>query len=303
MQATVQQVGKKFVLTHNGVRIAKSQYMSYIEEAAQKAGLSIAGVAQEEIVEKTEFSIRERFEFLTQYVDLVSDKVMPSLIITGDGGLGKTYTVMNTLSDKGLTDVADSMGDDDEVSEDGEVRVVGDFAVIKGFSTARALYTTLWEHKNRIVIFDDCDSVLKCPIALNILKGALDSYSDRWISWKSERMLGENVPSMFKFKGQIIFISNMKIGDINQAIRSRSICVDVSMTKNEKIDRMRQIVEENSFMPTYNNDIKNSAIEFIDNHKESANELSIRTLISVTKLAAHGGTNWKRLAEYTLTSQ
>ena len=302
MQATVQQVGKKFVLTHNGVRIAKSQYMSYIEEAAQKAGLSIAGVAQEEIVEKTEFSIRERFEFLTQYVDLVSDKVMPSLIITGDGGLGKTYTVMNTLSDKGLTDVADSMGDEDEIGEDGEVTVYGDYAVIKGFATARGLYNTLYEHKDRIVIFDDCDSVLKDPVALNLLKGALDSYGDRWISWKSERMLGEGTPSIFKFKGQVIFISNMKLSDINQAVRSRSICVDVSMTKEEKIDRMHQILEEGSFMADYAMETKMAAVGFIDEMKDKASELSIRTLITVTKLASKGGTNWKRLAEYTISA-
>lgn len=302
MQAQVQVIDGKYTLISNGKKIAKSTRPEYIEMRAAELGFRIERSTKEQEA-KPEFSIRERFEFLTNYVDLVSDKVMPSLIITGDGGLGKTYTVMDTLKKKGLTDVADSIsGDEVEEDEDGTVRVFGDYAVIKGFSTARGLYNVLYENKDRIVIFDDCDSVLKDPVAQNLLKGALDSYGDRWISWKSERMLGDGIPSVFKFKGQVIFISNMKLVDINQAVRSRSICVDVSMSKNEKIDRMRQILEGEDFMPTFERAVKMQAVEFIDQMKDKANELSIRTLITVTKLAAKGGTNWKRLAEYTITA-
>lgn len=300
MQAQIQEVGGKLALISNGKTVAKSTRREYLQMRAAELGYVLEALQQEVA---PEFSIRERFEFLTNYVDLVSDKVMPSLIITGDGGLGKTYTVMDTLKKKGLTDVADSIsGDEVEEDEDGEARVFGDYVVIKGFSTARGLYNTLYENKDRIVIFDDCDSVLKDPIALNLLKGALDSYGERWISWKSERMLGDGVPSVFRFKGQIIFISNMKLHNIDQAVRSRSICVDVSMTKNEKIDRMMHILEEDQFMPNYEMSVKQEAVKFIDEMKDKANELSIRTLITVTKLAAKGGTNWKRLAEYTITA-
>ena len=300
MQAQIQEVGGKLALISNGKTVAKSTRREYLQMRAAELGYVLEALQQEVA---PEFSIRERFEFLTNYVDLVSDKVMPSLIITGDGGLGKTYTVMDTLKKKGLTDVADSIsGDEVEEDEDGEARVFGDYVVIKGFSTARGLYNTLYENKDRIVIFDDCDSVLKDPIALNLLKGALDSYGERWISWKSERMLGDGVPSVFRFKGQIIFISNMKLHNIDQAVRSRSICVDVSMTKTEKIDRMMHILEEDQFMPNYEMSVKQEAVEFIDEMKDKANELSIRTLITVTKLAAKGGTNWKRLAEYTITA-
>lgn len=302
MQAQIQDMGNKLALVSNGKVLARSKYRSYLEKQAGEMGYTIDDVSFAVTQETPEFSIRERFSFLDQYVGLVADKVMPSLIITGDGGLGKTFTVMQTLKSKGLQDAADFIVE--EVSEDEEEATnPGDYVVVKGFSTARGLYKILWENKDKIVIFDDCDSVLKDPIALNLLKGALDSYGDRWISWKSERMIGDtSVPSVFKFKGQIIFISNMKLHNIDQAVRSRSICVDVGMTKAEKIDRMYQILEEGSFMENYSHDTKIEAVKFIDCMKDRANELSIRTLITVTKLAANGGTNWKRLAEYTLTA-
>ena len=295
--AQIREINGKFALMVGGTKITKSISRHKVVQKAKELGYSIedsiSGPAS------PTFSIRERFEFLTNYVDMLSEKVVPSLIITGDGGLGKTYTVMDTLKKKGLYEVSHI---DSESSESEEVTVVGDYAVVKGFSTARGMYNTLFEHKNRIVIFDDCDSTLKDPTALNILKGALDSYGDRWISWKSERMLGEGTPSVFKFTGQIIFISNMKLHHIDQAVRSRSICVDVSMNTSEKIERMHQILEAEEFLPNYAIHTKRQAVDFIDSVKDRANELSIRTLITVTKLAAKGGPNWKRMAEYTLTA-
>jgi len=56
---------------------------------------------------KSKFGINQRFEFVTQLVSMVADSVQPSAIITGEGGLGKTYTVIKTLEAKGYTDISD----------------------------------------------------------------------------------------------------------------------------------------------------------------------------------------------------
>jgi hypothetical protein len=48
--------------------------------------------------------------------------------------------------------------------------------------------------------------------------------------------------------------------------------------------------------------VKQDALEFLCEMKDEARELSLRTLISVTKVAGRGGENWKRRAEYLLTA-
>lgn len=252
-------------------------------------------------VEKLErFGINERFDFLTDLVEMVADRTSPSLVVTGEGGLGKTYTVNKALKDAGLKCANEEigLGHDDTLTEAQSRKI---FTVVKGYSTAKGLYRTLFENRNKIVVFDDCDSVLRDPVALNLLKGALDSYDKRIISWNAESFGDDDLPRSFEFKGGVIFISNLPLFKIDQAIRSRSLCVDLSMNLSQKIERMSAIIRTDEFLPEYDLSIKRQALDFIDEMKDVAKELSLRTLISVTKVAGRGS-NWKRLAEYVLTA-
>ena len=88
--------------------------------------------------------------------------------------------------------------------------------VVKGYATPKALYGTLWEHRDKTIIFDDCDSVLKDAVSLNLLKGALDSYDKRTISWLQKGFIEDNLPNSFEFQGNIIFISNMSSDKLDQ---------------------------------------------------------------------------------------
>jgi hypothetical protein len=254
----------------------------------------------------TIFNINKRFAFVEQLTNMIIDGEIPSLIITGEGGLGKTYTVMKTLKDAGLTNTRDSMQKfvDVEAGEDAaEFVIEGDYTVVKGYSTARGLYRTLFENRERIVVFDDCDKVLRDEVAVNLLKSALDSYDERWITWNSEQSPNSDLPKSFLFTGQIIFISNLAQYKIDQAVRSRSMCVDLMMNTEQKIERMGHIIESDDFLPKFNLTQKQEALEFIDLHKSEATEISLRTLISVTKIRANAKVgNWKELALYILTT-
>jgi hypothetical protein len=246
------------------------------------------------------FGINERFDFLTDFVNMIADRTSASLVVTGEGGLGKTFTVNKALKDAGLQNTADMVGfgSDDSLFEEQSRKL---YTVVKGYSTAKGLYRTLYENRNRIVVFDDCDSVLKDPVALNLLKGALDSYDRRIISWNAESFGDDDLPRSFEFKGGVIFISNLPIFKVDQAIRSRAICVDLSMTAMQKIERMGAIIKTDEFLPDYTMDVKEAALKFLGDMKDEAKELSLRTLISVTKVAGRGG-DWKRRAEYLLTA-
>jgi hypothetical protein len=252
-------------------------------------------------VQKVErFGINERFDFLTDFVNMVADRTSPSLLVTGEGGLGKTFTVNKALADAGLQNVDNliGFGSDDTLSESQSRKI---YKVVKGYSTAKGLYRTLFENRNRIVIFDDCDSVLKDPVALNLLKGALDSYDKRVISWNAESFGEDDLPKSFEFKGGVIFISNFNILKVDQAVRTRAICVDLSMNVDQKIERMGAIIKSDEFLPDYDMSVKEAALEFLSGMKDEAKEISFRTLIAVTKVAGRGD-GWERRAEYLLTA-
>ena len=175
------------------------------------------------------------------------------------------------------------------------------FVVVKGFSTAKGLFKLLYENKDSIVVFDDCDSILKDPDALNLLKGALDSYDKRFISWNTNSV-DDNLPRTFQFTGGVIFISNLTQDKISQALRSRSMCIDLSMTTDQKIDRMEHILKEANFLPSVSSIQKIDAFEFLKVNKDIAKEINLRTLINVTKIRTDGGSNWKDLATYMLVN-
>ena len=225
------------------------------------------------------FNINQRFEFLNNLTTMVVNNATPSLIITGEGGLGKSHSVTETIKSNDLSD--------------------DEYIFFKGYSTARGLYNTLYDNNGKLIIFDDCDSVLDDKVALNILKSALDSYEKRTISWMAKMSRNDEYPQQFEFTGRIIFISNKSITDVNEAIRSRSLTVDLTMTPSDKIERMGAIIE--NILPEYSLEFKKDALTFLS---EVCNEVSVnmRMLIMITKMRFSYPETWRDLATYMVKS-
>jgi hypothetical protein len=281
------------------------------ELAAGVNGEQISPVLEAAVAEE-EFSINERFEFLADFVDMVATRTIPSVIVTGEGGLGKSHTVMKALRAAGMRDKNDLvLSSDEELSEEEEDAQEQElfnrkdiFTVVKGYASSAGLYRTLYENRNKIVVFDDADSILKFPDAVNLLKGALDSYDRRIISWNTERQGEDAPPRSFEFKGGIIFISNMSKHKIDGAVRTRAMNVDLSMTRAQIIERMRQIIDDGEFLADYSAEHKNDALNFIAEHAHDHNvhTINLRTLISITKIRAAKPNNWKSRAKYALVN-
>ena len=279
----------------NGKKVSHSAHKDYVENKVQMLAGRQATVQQALAKKREEFGINKRFDFVKQMVDMVANKTVPSAIITGQGGLGKSHTVVKALRDQGLQDVTDLA----EFQVGSVMRASKCYRVVKGFSTAKGLYRTLFEGNKMTLVFDDCDSVLKDPVALNILKGALDSYSERYISWNAD-MKDDELPRSFKFEGSIVFISNMELDRVDQAIRSRAMCVDLSMTEEQKIERMTVIAMDRDFLPEYDAKVKEDALAFIKGLIGEVENLSLRSLIAVCKIRATSK-DWKDLSKYVLT--
>lgn len=295
VQVTFNQAKNRYEGFVNGKKVSHSAHRDYVENKVNMLAGRQATVQAALQTKRDEFGINKRFEFVQQMVSMVASKTVPSAIITGQGGLGKSHTVVKALEAEGLENVTDLA----EFQVGSVMRASKCYKIVKGFSTAKGLYRTLFEGNKMTLVFDDCDSVLKDPVALNILKGALDSYSDRYISWNAD-MRDDELPRSFKFEGSIVFISNMELDRVDQAIRSRAMCVDLSMTEEQKVERMTVIAMDKDFLPEYDTKVKEDAIGFIKGMVGDVENLSLRSLIAVCKIRATAK-DWKDLAKYVLT--
>lgn len=309
----IDKVGKKFVAFYRGVR-TKTANLAYLRfkinrqadavgetvEFTQK-GTSSEGMNVQTVVDRPQFDINERFQFCESIVEMIAREESVSATFCGEGGLGKTHTVLNVLKREGLKDLTTGQ----EAGDDGHYSAKKCFVFVKGFSTAKGLYRTLYNNRNSVVVFDDCDKIQKDPTALDILKSALDSYSNRVVCWNAEARSQEeedSLPRAFSFEGRIVFISNMTSDEIDQALRSRSMTVDLSMTLDEKLIRMEHITHSADFLPDFKQTVKDESLALIKELKDKAREINLRTLIQVCKIRNTAKPNWKKLATYLLTN-
>ena len=286
-------VNGKYQAVING-KLVKRTSKAHMDYVLKKAGMASTKEVSTP-VQESRFTINERFGFVTDMVTMLANGAQSSVVVTGPGGLGKSYTVAKSLDANGFKDITTL----DALEIGARINTTKSYRVIKGYSTPKGLYRLLYENRDGVLVFDDCDSVLKDPVSLNLLKGALDSYSRRIISWRAD-IRDEDLPTSFEFKGRVVFISNLSSSQIDQAIITRSMAVDLSMTTKQKIERMRHIMESGEFMPEADKQHKVDAITLVDLLQDKVKELSLRTLIQVTKIRANAGSNWRNLAEYTI---
>jgi hypothetical protein len=169
----------------------------------------------------------------------------------------------------------------------------------------------LYENRNRLIVFDDADSVFKDDVSRNLLKAALDSYAKRTISWKSkltfdpsgmtdsqveEIVKSDNIyPSEFDFTGRIIFISNIPSSKMEPAILSRSFVIDITLKAQDVITRIKSILP--NVLPDVDISTKKEVLNhLIDSTDElEGGQVNMRTFINSTKIRLSGSKNWKRL--------
>ena len=255
------------------------------------------------------------FEDLNDLATLVAKKVRPSLLVVGGAGTGKTYTVMQAVKKAGLKEKEN-------------------YLVVKGKTSTYGLYETLFLYHDKLVIFDDCDDVFANGDSRNLLKAALDSYDKRVISWNSKITLNtsgmsdaekkaydddlrssmlagawnaqdkdaQKMPSEFEFKGGVIFISNIPKDKMEQAIISRSLTIDVTLSRDEMFERIEVIMENiNPGDGSASMDDKKEVLEYLKAESEAGNMgyPSMRTFVAGLEVKMSGLPRWKSLMAYT----
>jgi len=255
-----------------------------------------AGVSDEERIEQ----IAQRFQILEDMTKAATQNEITAMIVSGPPGVGKSYGVEQEIEKATLFDQIAGR----------RLRA----EVVKGSATPIGLYQTLYKYSDRncLVVFDDCDAILMDDVALNLLKGALDSGKKRKISWLAEsRVLrSEGIPDSFHFKGSVIFITNLKFDKVRSqklrdhldALQSRCHYLDLTLdSMRDKILRIKQIAKSGALFQDL--DIEQSGqddiIEFMDSNKNRLREMSLRMAIKIAQLYKSFPGNWRAMSEST----
>lgn len=217
-----------------------------------------------------------------------------SIIAFGTGGVGKTYTLEQILKDyvekQGLRLNEPEL---DLEPEDYDV------LSITGSTGKHDLWGTLYKHKDdKVIIFDDCDSMWNDQDMINWFKGMLDSSGDGTVRYgqgdkvKLEGKYDEDgeplrAPRSFRFTSKVIFISNMDREGFIKAgagplFESRCKAIDLTMNKEQTLDKLNKI----SKFITIRDNLGNAIPGVTDADREKAmtviNELS--DFVEVSKL-------------------
>lgn len=193
-------------------------------ESAAAAENGESGDSTENVTaHKVVVPVAERFLQIERFTKMVIDRFTPSFLLTGMAGVGKTYHVKKMLETSSM------------VREK-------DYVVCQGKATPFSLYRFMHDYREKFILVDDCDCLLTDLDSINLLKAAMDSYSTRIVGWPSKATEKEGLDSSFEFSGGIVFISNKSVDTIDTAIRSRCICQDIRLSRDELYEYVVEIL-------------------------------------------------------------
>jgi len=282
------------------IRVDNIQDIEYTVPMTEHTTAQPTAATPTETDEQAMDRIRERFDILHEMTKATVSGDIRAMIVSGPPGVGKSFGVEQEIDKATMFDKLAGK----------RLRA----EVVKGSATPIGLYQTLYKYSdaNCVVVFDDCDSILLDDVALNLLKGALDSGKKRKISWLSESssLRREGIPDSFEFKGSAIFITNLKfdkmksqkLKDHLDALQSRCHYLDLTLdTMRDKILRIKQIAKDGVLFADYDFDpaVQDEIIDFMDANQNRLREMSLRMAIKIADLRKMSVMNWKRLAETT----
>lgn len=181
-------------------------------------------------------------------------------ILTGEGGIGKTYLTIETIKQE-------------LKSDEWEYR--------SGFTTPLAFYKYLYAHRDkRVLVVDDVEGLFDNAKSITILKGALwDTNGKRLVYYDTTSEKAEDVPSVFELRSRLIILCNRipNAGDVNvSALLSRAVAYELRFSHGQKLRIMKRILDSRKGLDRR---AKAKVMEIIENETSVATkDFNIRTM-------------------------
>lgn len=317
--------------------------------------------AEEKPQELERLIFTKQVEHMKSAAGLVLSGVSSLMLVVGEGGLGKTYSVSQELSSKGWKEVTiDELFDVDYSQFPSSLPTViapnKTYFIAKGSMSASEAYKAAYYCRNGLLLIDDADDILLSAEGSNLIKGLTDT-GKRTVSWKKatpgiltsaklaaakleyvnnlsslkaykdaskeeapddlsdkeqiafekakekaaakyeqmyetieESLRKEYIPDTFVFEGRVIIISNLSLSDVEPAILTRAITINISATRDELLDFIKNVVAPR-IQPTgegavkLSDDEKSQLVEMLE--KSTRGKLSIRAFVRAVNI--YGG--------------
>ncbi len=178
-------------------------------------------------------------------------------ILTGEGGIGKTYLTLQTIKESGA-----------------------EFIYRNGYTTPLSFYKTLYDNNGKLIVMDDVEGLFTDPKGIALLKGALwDTAGKRLLNYVSTSDKLDNLPPIFEFTGKMVILANTiphkNYANVNAMI-SRAIHYRVEFSHAQKMAIIKEVLDKKTAL---SQEQKAKAWNLIQAHTSIATKnFNIRTL-------------------------
>ncbi len=192
------------------------------------------------------------------YIKMVIDGYLNSVLLTSEGGLGKSYLTIQTLEDE---------------KQD-------DYVYFSGHISPLSLFKMLYDNFDKTIVLDDVEQLFESKVSIGILKSALwEVGGKRLVCYATTSEKADDVPCEFEFEGGLIILCNKipnKNDEIVRALQSRTLKHHIKLTYAQKIKIMKRIIDNRTDL---NNKDKEILKKDIVNHTSiCVKDFNLRTL-------------------------
>jgi hypothetical protein len=217
------------------------------------------------------------YQQLEDFTKMIQMTQINGMIVTGSSGIGKTSTVRRTLRYMQV-----------------------DYAYDKVVTKSKGdLYKILHNNNNKVLIIDEANEMIKkgSPF-LPILLSALEAGENRRITYFNKRdkdIQSGRYPQSFEYTGSMIFITNMSLARVDQAILSRSLTMEIVLNKQEILREIREGIEE--YHPKIPVHLKREVYKFLVDNQHRIEDLDYRKYEQILCMRVGTSKNWKKYAD------